>query len=83
MSCENIYKIVSEIINIDIGDYAIFNIDEINFIRDEDEYGGYRVTLTVKIDNMKETFHFDVATGDPITPREITYVYKSIIHCRD
>ena len=79
LSKENLLDIVSEIINIDIGDGAVFNIDCISFIRDEDEYGGYRITLTVKIDSMTETFHFDVATGDPITPSEISYKYKSII----
>lgn len=76
---ENLIKIINEIIKIDISDGANFTIDEINKIREEDEYGGYRVSLTVRIDNMKESFHFDVATGDPITPSEINYKYKLLI----
>lgn len=72
-------KIVTEIINIDINDGALLKLDDINLIREEDEYGGYRVSLTVNIDSMRESFHFDVATGDPITPKEISYKYQSLI----
>lgn len=79
LSIENLLNIVNEIISIDINDGAIFIVDNISQIRDEDEYGGYRVSLTVKIDNMKESFHLDVATGDLITPSEIVYEYKSVI----
>lgn len=31
------------------------------------------------LDNIREKFHFDVATGDPITPREIQYKYKILV----
>ena len=79
LSKENLLKIVNEIISIDIFDGATFFIDEISLIRDEDEYGGYRVSLTVKIDQMKESFHLDVVTGDSITPKEIKYKYISVI----
>ena len=79
LSKENLLKIVNEIISIDIFDGATFFINEISLIRDEDEYGGYRVSLTVKIDQMKESFHLDVVTGDSITPKEIKYKYISVI----
>ena len=29
--------------------------------------------------NIKEKFHVDIATGDPITPKEINYKYKPIL----
>ena len=72
-------KIINNILEIELNDGAIFEVDDISLIREEDEYGGYRVSLTVKIDNMRESFHFDVATGDPITPKEIDYNYSPII----
>lgn len=82
LSKENLNKIVEEIINIDLKDGVIFEIIDIYNIRDEDEYGGYRIDLMAKIDNVKEMFHFDIATGDPITSGEIVYNYKSIFSGR-
>lgn len=35
--------------------------------------------LKDKIENIKEKFHVDIATGDPITPKAIVYKYKSIL----
>lgn len=82
LSKENLIKIINEIIKIDICDGVIFTFDDISKIRTEDEYGGYRVTLTAKIDNVRETFNIDVATGDPITPKEINYKYNLLIENR-
>ena len=51
-------------------------------IRDEDEYGGFRVNIQVELDNIKEIFHIDIATGDPITPKEIVYRYLPLLEDR-
>lgn len=83
LSKDNLIKIITDIIKIDINDGAIFKIDEISKIREEDEYGGFRVTITINIDSTRETFHFDVATGDPITPSEINYKYKLLVENRN
>jgi len=79
LSEDNVKNIVKEIIVLDIGDNAIISFDDIGVIREEDEYGGYRVKLTVKIDNIRETFNIDISTGDPITPRDIIYKYESML----
>lgn len=76
---ENIEKIIKEIISIDINDGAIIDLMEIGNIREEDEYGGFRVVLVVKIDTMREIFQIDIATGDPITPRPDEYKYFPIL----
>lgn len=78
LTSENILKIINEIIAIDIGDNVNIFIDGITSIREEDEYGGYRVKITVKIENVRESFSVDIATGDSITPREIEFKYKTI-----
>lgn len=31
-----------------------------------------------KLENIKEKIHIDIAAGDPITPKEVNYNYKSI-----
>lgn len=82
LSKTNLLKMVEEIINIKIDDGAELCIKGIEKIRQEDEYGGFRIGITVNIDNIRETFHFDVATGDPITPKEITYEYNLLLENR-
>lgn len=76
---KTIVKMINEIISIKIEDNAKLNYLGIELIRDEDEYGGFRVGIQVELENVKETFHIDVATGDPITPKEIRYKYKPIL----
>lgn len=79
LSKDNLVKIINEIINIRLNDNVIITFDEISNIRDEDIYGGYRIKITVKLDNIKESFNIDVATGDPITPREMIYKYITLL----
>ncbi len=79
---DNIVKMIKTIISIDVKDNAKLTYSGISSIRDEDEYGGYRIDLIVQIDNIKEKFHVDIATGDPITPKAITYNYKPILEDR-
>lgn len=76
---ETIVKMIKEIVSIEIDDNAKLSYLGISPIRDEDEYGGYRVDIQIEIDNIKEKFHIDIATGDPITPKEINYKYKPIL----
>lgn len=70
---------IKEIVLIEIDNNAKLSYLGIFSIRYEDEYGGFRVDIQIKIDNIKEKFHIDIATGDPITPKEINYKYKPII----
>lgn len=76
---ETIVLMIKEIISIDISDNAKLNYLGIEPIRDEDEYGGFRIVILVEFENIKEKFHLDIATGDPITPKEIKYNYKPIL----
>lgn len=79
---ETIVKMIEKIISIKLNDNAKISYLGISQIRDEDEYGGFRVDIQVEIDNIKEKFHVDIATGDPITPKEIKYRYKPILEER-
>lgn len=79
----NIINMITEIIHIELDDDSKLNYLGIQQIRDEDEYGGFRVDILVEIGNIKEKFHVDIATGDPIMPQEISYTYKSIINQKD
>lgn len=76
---DNIINIINEIISIDIDDDVKIAYLGIDSIRDEDEYGGFRVDLQIKIERVKEVFNLDIVTGDPITPKEIKYKYKPLL----
>lgn len=76
---ENVEKMIKSIISIDINDGALISFIEIGNIREEDQYGGFRVILNVKVDTIRENFQIDIATGDPITPKPIIYKYRPIL----
>ena len=76
---QTIVKMIKEIVSIKLDDDARLSYMGIAQIRDEDEYGGFRVDIQVEIENVKEKFHIDIATGDPITPKEIKYKYIPLL----
>lgn len=76
---ENIENIIKSIIEIDINDNATIEFINISTIRDEDQYGGFRIILNVKMDTIRENFQIDIATGDPITPGPYEYKYMPIL----
>ena len=76
---ENIEKMIKSIIAIDINDGALISFIEIGNIREEDQYGGFRAVLNVKVDTIRENFQIDIATGNPITPKPIVYKYHPIL----
>lgn len=76
---ENVEKMIKSIIAIDINDGALISFIEIGNIREEDQYGGFRAILNVKVDTIRENFQIDIATGNPITPKPIVYKYCPIL----
>ena len=76
---KNVEKMIKSIIAIDINDGALISFIEIGNIREEDQYGGFRAILNVKVDTIRENFQIDIATGDPITPKPIVYKYCPIL----
>lgn len=52
-------------------------------IRDEDEYGGFRIGFKATIyQSMEPEIKIDVSTGDAITPREIQYRHQLLTEDR-
>ena len=71
---------LTEVASIDIDDSVTFEINEVNEIRLEDEYGGYNIVLIGRLENIKEVVSIDIATGDPITPEAINYEYRTMLN---
>ena len=78
MNENRLKEIFTDIIAIDADDSISFEISDISPIRDEDAYGGFSILLTGRLENVRQSFHVDVATGDPITPKDIEYSYQSL-----
>lgn len=70
-----IRKAVWNILRIPLDDGVIFEIKDIQPIREDDEYNNFRVSLQAVYGKMKIPMKIDITTGDKITPREISYQY--------
>ena len=75
----NLTEIIKEIISISTDDEITFVFISITPIRDEDQYGGFTVSLQGHLENIKQTINLDIATGDPITPDAVIYKYKRLL----
>lgn len=69
---------INGILALDLGDQIHFQIMGYESIRETDPYGGMRVKINCKLENIKQTVAVDLATGDPITPGAIQYPYKTL-----
>lgn len=76
---ENIIKMITEIIKVDVDDNVKFKVEKIEPIRTEDKYHGLRITINFNLENIRDKFHVDIATGDPIYPEPADFKYESII----
>ncbi len=75
---DNILHKIQTILSYDEKEEVTYKVQKIEPIRHEDEYGGYRVTILCQLENIRQMVPLDIATGDPITPCEIAYEYKSL-----
>ena len=65
-----VFTIITDVIK-----YELLDIIE---IKKEGSYGGYRVRISCKLDNICQVIPLDIATGDIITYKPIEYEYKRI-----
>lgn len=79
---EQMYKVLQEILNIDVEDGVEFKIKNSEPIREDDDYGGIKYNLLAIFENIRVNLSIDIATGDVITPKEIEYEYKMIFEDR-
>ena len=69
----------SEICIIPMEDDVNLTLDHILPIREEDEYGGYRVAIVARYESINTPLKIDITTGDVITPRAVRYEFHSIL----
>ena len=73
---ETISEMFGEICKIHIDDDINFEFSGIVDIREDDEYDGYRVSLSGNCPPMAVPLKIDITTGDKITPREMVYSFN-------
>lgn len=79
----NITNIMDEICNIEIDDNVTLKINKVELIREDDDYGGYRITFEAKYNNeMPVIMKIDITTGDKITYKEIEYSFTLMLEDR-
>lgn len=80
---ENINKIMQEICELKIEDNVSFKINNTELIREDDDYGGYRIIFEANYNNeMPVILKIDVTTGDKITYKEIEYEFSLMLEDR-
>ena len=80
---DNITNIMDEICNIEIDDNVTLKINKVELIREDDDYGVYRITFEAKYNNeMPVIMKIDITTGDKITYKEIEYSFTLMLEDR-
>ncbi len=74
---EAIQSALSEICTIQLNDEVILEPKSILHIRDDDEYGGFRVTIVARYESINTPLKIDITTGDIITPEAVRYAFRS------
>lgn len=78
INSDSLEKAINDICVIDIDDDVIFSFSGIEPIRDDDAYGGFKLSIQADYDTIITPMHLDITTGDAITSKEVLYLYKTI-----
>ena len=76
---EHIKIVINAICSNPIVDDIKFQLTRITVIRDDTEYGGFRVALEAIYENIYAPLSIDITTGDVITPKPVKRLFKSIL----
>ena len=66
-----------EICAIQLDDDVSLALDHILPIREDDEYGGYRVAIMARFESINTPLKIDITAGDVITPAAVRYAFRS------
>jgi predicted nucleotidyltransferase component of viral defense system len=77
LSEKTIRTAFADICAIQVDDDVILVLNRIVPIRDDDEYGGYRLAINAKYESINTPLKIDITTGDIITPEAVWYAFHS------
>lgn len=76
---KHLKTVIEEICNIQSDDNIYFNMTNIDQIREDDEYGGFQISINAIYEKINSPLSIDVTAGDVITPKPVKRHFKSII----
>lgn len=79
---DTVKEMFIEICGIPLQDDVTFTFISIGDIREDEEYAGYRVSISANYPPMAVPLKLDITTGDKITPKEISYEFKLLLEDR-
>lgn len=77
----NLIASFREIATMDLGDGIVFDANSVkaDAIREDNTYGGTRITLVARIGSARCTLQIDVGFGDAVTPGPQTVAYPTLL----
>ena len=75
---DNVLRMFKEILE-STEDEIKTSVEKIEPIREEDEYGGFRLMILCRFENIRVVLPVDIATGDVVTPAPVEYAYKKYV----
>ena len=77
----NLIATFREIAAMDLGDGIVFDPESVkaDAIREDNTYGGSRITLVARIGSARCALQIDVGFGDAVTPEPLTVVYPTLL----
>ena len=77
----NLIATFREIAAMDLGDGIVFDPDSVkaDAIREDNTYGGTRITLVARIGSARCALQIDVGFGDAVTPEPQTVAYPTLL----
>lgn len=77
----NLIATFRDIASMDLGDGIVFDPDsaKADAIREDNTYGGTRITLVARIGSARCTLQIDVGFGDAVTPGPQTVAYPTLL----
>lgn len=81
-SKDMLISIFEQIIKVPVQDDVKFSLEGIEEIREEAEYGGYRISLEAVYETVIVPLKIDISTGDAITPKEVLYSFDLLFENR-
>ena len=81
-NAEHLVALFGEIAAKDMGDGIVFDLDSVRAdeIREDNTYGGTRISLVGKINNARCTLQIDIGFGDAVTPTAQTVAFPTLLN---
>ena len=70
LTVEFVTSLVTGIFAIDLKDGISWELNSISPIRDDDQYGGFRIRINASFETIVVPFSIDISSGDAITPAD-------------